>query len=481
MKKTFLLLFQLAFTGSLLAQYTFEKAHRRLTFWPEIARSCDNDDKGGYVVASGEKLLNSTQRTNALYRMNAFGDTLWYFTYPLPSNSNFQFTRKTIDGNFYVAGIEPDTSGNTTYMWWIIKVDSMGNFLWKKNYFQLLNNFSESGNSMQILPDGNLFLLLFDRAFLRIDTGGILINQFENSNFVTYPYAHLKRNFTYLDTTLYFLGYYNSILPYRIMKSNFSGDTIASIPLQVDTGKNEIDLLKTDLINYYTCSFALPFINGKHPFTFSKFDSTGAKIWNKFYSFINGGQYLATNYSALLNGKNIASFIPGTNGIAPPTGKAALFCFNDNGDSLWYKQVSPSDTSAKTEIFDVLATPDSGLLAVGQILFNNGQQKSYALKLDANGNLFNPLGIVEKSMQSYLHIYPNPAQTYTGIHYLGNDTHVQLRICNLQGIVLNSWLLQNKEERVTINLENYRPGIYCIQLVKDGQLLKTKKLSVVKL
>lgn len=68
------------------------------------------------------------------------------------------------------------------------------------------------------------------------------------------------------------------------------------------------------------------------------------------------------------------------------------------------KYVSPSDTSAKTEIFDVIATPDSGLLAVGQILFSNGQQKSYMVKLDANGNLFNPMNIVERKKDTFTYI-----------------------------------------------------------------------------
>lgn len=481
MKKALLVvLLHLTFCGSLIAQYTFEKAHRKLTFWPEIARSCDNDGKGGYIVASGEKLFNSTQRTNALYRMNDFGDTLWYFTYPLPGISNFQFTRKTMDGNFYVAGIEPDTSGNTTYMWWIIKVDSLGNFLWKKNYFQQINDFSEESNAMLVRDDGSVYLHLFDAVIFTIDNTGNLDSIRKNSYFFGGFQNHKKKNLYYCDSSFYYSGYYTSSSN-RIMKYNYWGDTVTSIKLANDTGGFMLDLLKKKQSNYYTCSFALPLINGKHPFTFSKFDSTGAKIWNKYYSFFTYSTHIPTTYNTLLNGTNIISVMPNTNGFNPPSGRAAIFCFNDNGDSLWYKQVSPSDTSAKTEIFDVLATPDSGLLAVGQILFNNGQQKSYAIKLDANGNLFNPLGVVEKSMQSYLHIYPNPAQTYTGIHYLGNDTHVQLRICNLQGIVLNSWLLQNKEERVTINLENYRPGIYFIQLVKDGQLLKTKKLSIVKL
>ncbi len=64
MKKSLLtLLILIGLSNHASAQLTFEKAHRKLTFWPEVARSCDNDGVGGYVVATGEKLLNSNQRT----------------------------------------------------------------------------------------------------------------------------------------------------------------------------------------------------------------------------------------------------------------------------------------------------------------------------------------------------------------------------------------------------------------------------------
>lgn len=471
--------FQLALSSSLLAQFTFEKAYRKLAFWPEIARSCDNDGAGGYVVATGEKLINVNQRTNALYRMNAYGDTLWYFTYPMQGNSNFQFTRKTKDGNFYVAGIEPDTSGNTNYMWWMIKVDSMGNFIWKKNYFQQINDFFEESNAMYVRNDGSLFLQLYDAVSFAIDTAGNLVSIQSNYNFFGGVQDHKKKNLFYADSCFYYSGYYSNSSN-RIMKFTYDGDTISSIKFAADTGGFMLDLLKRKQTDYFTCSFSIPLINGKHPFTFSKFDSTGAKIWNKFYGFIDGNQYLSTTYKTLNNGNNVASFIPGTNGFNPPTGRAALFCFNDNGDSLWYKQLSPTDTSAKTEIFDVIATPDSGLLAIGQIVFNGGQQKSYVIKLDANGNLFNPLSIVEQKKESYLHIYPNPATNYAGIHYMGVEKNVAFVICNLQGKTIGSWNLSTNDERLTINTTQFSTGIYFCKIIsKEGYVMQSKKLIVV--
>ncbi len=472
------LLVSIASISNLTAQQTFEKAHRKLTFWPEVARSCDNDGEGGYVVATGEKLLNINQRTNAFYRMNAFGDTLWYFTYPLQGGSNFQLAQRAKDGNFYIAGIEPDTSGNSNYMWWIIKVDTLGNFLWKKNYIQVLNDFINNSNAMDIQENGDIFLLLYDRVVIRIDTAGSLIETTVESNFSSDSHAHLKSNIAKVDSFYYFLGDYGN-LPFRIMKSNLTGDTIRSIPIQSDTIGFVTEILKQKNSNYFTCSFALPLINGKHPFTFSKFDSTGAKIWNKFYDHIDGSFVLPTCYKTLSNGSNVAAFIPATNGFNPPTGRAALFCFNDNGDSLWYKQLSPTDTTVKTEIYDVIATPDSGLLAVGQILFSNGQQKSYVIKLDANGNLFNPLAVLEKKKESYLHLYPNPANGYSGIHYLGSEKNAAVCISNIVGETIETLQLSKQDEYLVLNTSNYKPGIYFCSIKVEGRRMLTKKLLVI--
>ena len=174
--------------------------------------------------------------------------------------------------------------------------------------------------------------------------------------------------------------------------------------------------------------------------------------------------------------------MPRSGGVldALPTGQAFLYCFNDNGDSLWFKKFSSTDTTAKTEFYDVIATADSGILACGQILFSNGQQKSYLVKLDANGNLYNPLNVVEKKKQTYLHLYPNPASNYTSIHYMGVNKNSVLAITNLQGQEVYKKKLESNDERLIINLEMFAEGFYICTISKDGRTLENKKLVITK-
>lgn len=476
MKRALLALLSItASTVSLFGQITFEKTYRKLPS-VEIAKTCDNDGYGGYIIGVGEKSINSTSRTDAILRINAYGDTLWYYSFQLPNNANLQMVRNSQDGGFYAMGIKLDSTGNNTYMLWVFKLDSAGNKIWNRNFSDI--DIHPDGNSMKIKQDGSIFLNIFSVYLMSISPIGNL-DTLRTIPFVTNVTFPQHSNFLEYDSSWYYIGDYNFTLPYRIMKANYLGDTVASIPIMSDTGRSALDILKVSENFYYTCSFAQPIVNGKHPFTFTKFDSLGYKLWNKFYNFLNYPAGIPTVYTSLSNGTNIVSIIPNTNGFNPPTGKAAIFCFNDNGDSLWYKTFSPTDTAANTELFDVIATPDSGLLAVGQIKFSNGQQKSYLIKLDANGNLFNPLSIVEKNKETYLHLYPNPANTYTCMHYMGVEKNAILNICNLQGQIIYSQKIESSDERITINIAQFGAGFYLLNISTNGKILANRKLVVI--
>jgi hypothetical protein len=461
-------------------QITFEKGYRKLVD-VEVAKSVDLTLDGGYIVAVGAKLLQTFMRKDALIKLNAYGDTIFHSSYQIQTNvGNTQLVRSAPDGGYYASGVRSDSSGDHQHMLWIMKMDSMGNKLWVKNYTNTYLNANQEGNTMQILPNNTIFMYLFSHNILLADGNGVLDTLKTIPFYYPYPYSFMKKNLLPFKSNYYYFG--TNLVNNSVAKIDSLG-TIGLNPnlvLQVDTGINICDIVKITENNYYTASFALPLVNGKHPFTFSKFDSLGVKIWNKYYDFLNYNAIQPTVYATLSNGTNVVSLIPGNTGPINAQGRASIFCFNDNGDSLWYKYVSPSDTSAKTEIFDVIATPDSGLLAVGQILFSNGQQKSYMIKLDANGNLFNPMKIVERKKETYLHLYPNPATSYTGIHYMGLEKNAMLTIHNLQGQLIYSTPINDKEVRMYISTEKFKPGIYLCSISAYDRVLLTKKLVVLK-
>ena len=128
----------------------------------------------------------------------------------------------------------------------------------------------------------------------------------------------------------------------------------------------------------------------------------------------------------------------------------------------------------------MIATADSGILACGQMMRPNGSRESYIVKLDASGNLFNPLSVIEKKKETYLHLYPNPANASVSLHYLGVNKNVTLNITNLQGQSIYKEKITTNDSRITINTTQFAPGFYFCNVYVEGRMLVSKKLVVVR-
>ncbi|MBL0049632.1 MAG: T9SS type A sorting domain-containing protein [Bacteroidetes bacterium] len=463
------------------AQITFEKSIHYSNI-EEIALSATEDGQGGYIVAIGKKRGSSSQNYSfGLIHLNGYGDTLWYKSFQVNYHPEIKLVRKSID-SYYVMGINDDTAQNNASMYWINKFDTMGNLIWENYYSNNLLPGTEDRNGMSINIDGSIFLVNNEASFLAVDSSGALMNVFHASNyypsFIEFETEKLfKKNGVY-----HILSAYSANFPFnaqfRVLKINSNADTLSSYKFNVDSARGRPRIMKglgNDLI-------ILGYSNtGIRNFFLSKIDSIGSIIWNKkinglsyFYSYIN-------SYAELKNGNVVICGFPKITGslTTPPEGKAFLYCFNDNGDSLWYKEFR-ADTLHKTEFYDIIATADSGILACGQILMPDNSRRSYIVKLDSDGYLYNPLSIVEKKKETYLHIYPNPADAYTSFHYMGLKKNVHLTVYNVEGKLMDSFQLNGNDARLTISTTRYPPGVYSCNLSADETILVSKKLSVIR-
>jgi hypothetical protein len=296
-----------SFFYTAVGQITFEKSYRKLVD-VEVAKSVDLTLDGGYIVAVGAKLLQTNMRKDALIKLNAYGDTIFHSSYQIQTNvGNTQLVRSAPDGGYYVSGVRSDSSGDHQHMLWIMKMDSMGNKLWVKNYTNTYLSADLDGNTMQILPNNSIFMFLFSHNILIADGNGVLDTLKTVPFYYPYPYSFMKKNLIPFNSNYYYFG--TNLVNNSVAKIDSLG-TIGLNPnlvLQVDTGINICDIVKITENNYYTASFALPLVNGKHPFTFSKFDSLGVKIWNKYYDFLNYNAIQPTVYATLSNGTNVVS------------------------------------------------------------------------------------------------------------------------------------------------------------------------------
>lgn len=475
---SFLIFLSLQITSN--AQLTFEKAYRQLS-QVEVAKSVVLDSNGNCIMATGDKYNNNQfTRDFGLVKLNAYGDTLWYTTFTRSYNPMLRVLKKSIDG-YYVIGQCDDSTLINTYMLWLCKFDSLGNIQWKRYISDPLLGVHPYSLNFEVLPNTNLFVSRGKANFAIFNSQGGLISSKGYSNYDASIDYFQKGKLMKKDSTYYFFLYKNSIQNNRILRVSENGDTIGSMSFTNDSAKGAEQIVKFIGSDYLITGYR-PFVSPSNLFI-TRIDSIGNMLWSKKVGFLirtTGTNYYFSSFATLKNGNTVICGLPrsGGNLDALPTNQAFLYCFNDNGDSLWYKNFSPSDSTAKTEFFDVISTSDSGIIACGQILFGNGQQKSYIVKLDSNGDLFNPLSSLEKKRENYFHLYPNPASSYTTLHYMGIEKNVILSIINLQGQIIYTRKLQNSDERVIINTSLLSEGFYICKIISEGKTLTNLKLAI---
>jgi hypothetical protein len=480
--KTKILFFILVSLGNVLTaqQINFEKTYQFLTN-EEAAKSCIEDGDGGFVIGIGPKLTTgSFLRDYALVKLNQYGDTVWYTTFFLLYNTTLQVVKKAPDNGYIAIGVATDSAtGNQQRMLWLAKFDSLGYLTWTRFYSNPLFGFYNFSLSADYVSNGNLFIRSGGNTFFNLDS---------NYNFVSYKYGYKYFAFNNImakvlnikkDSVFYFYSAYqpNGLLsPYtpKILKVIESGDTIGSIHVPNDTLGGGRIIKKTD--SFFLNIGYKVIASGQSIFHISKIDSSGARLWTKplMTTFGNGQHTLFSAAATLLNNTNVVSFIPSSS----VDKRGVIYCFNDNGDSLW-TQYFKNDNNYKTSLIDIISTSDSGLLACGQIEEPNGILKNYTVKTNSSGIVLDAKTELLKKNKSYFHLYPNPANNYSTIHFIG-ETNAVLLVTDLQGNIIFSKKLANNLENFRLDLSRFQSGFYICSIVLDDKILVTKKLAVIR-
>ncbi|MBL0047309.1 MAG: T9SS type A sorting domain-containing protein [Bacteroidetes bacterium] len=482
MKKIFITLVLVLNVHVAFTQTTFEKTYKRL-IQDEAAQSVIEDGNGGFVIATGGKRASTTNtREFGLAHINAFGDTIWYTVFTRSFRPALSMVRKSASA-YYVAGVADDSSATVDLMLWLCKFDLNGNVIWKKNIMDFNLPLMDWGLSFDVVKDGLLFTNGYSGGYYKLDTNANIVNINNYYFYLNNSDYFRKSDMQKKDSIYYYNSAYSSSLtsgPYRpkFLLIDENGDSLSSFSINLDSawGSSYTNIYQS---NFIVFAFVPPIIvPNAYGFVISKLDSLGNKIWRRPVRGINRSNCYVTGHCILPNGNFVISGFPG--GLSAPAGRAFLYCFDTNGDSLWFKKFSPSDTTLKTDFYDVIATSDSGLLACGQAMRPNGSRESYIVKLDANGDLFNPLSIIEKRKESYFHLYPNPANNVVSMHYMGFDKNVVLNIHNALGEEVFTQKINGNDERLQLNTTNYPPGIYTCSLHSDNGIIAFNKVIVLK-
>ncbi len=162
-----------------------------------------------------------------------------------------------------------------------------------------------------------------------------------------------------------------------------------------------------------------------------------------------------------------------------------------DGDSLWAREYTVISTDAFThDIYDLKTTPDGGIIICGEARDWSGQdsipQQAWLMKLDSFGCLVPGCQLVDateesKEMGSLL-LYPNPARDYLNFFYRPapgqSSREVSFRIFDTSGHELHRFEAQAGEATYIVPLWHWPPGVYFLQLLQNGLPVKTERFVV---
>lgn len=496
MKKLILLFYLfLLFDGNPSAQTIYFNKRIDITGSGEVCRSIALT-KNGYMVAGG-----TGDEIPIIYLSNidSLGNLKWTKTFS--GISSFYYLG--LSGSLFQSGDKKYAfcggrvlSGTEAYGI-LIKVDTMGNKIWEKEYQLLESDYLNSGSITK------------DKGFILTGTAYESGLKFQYLLIKTDSLGNLKWFKTYTDND-----------PNR----NYEGKSVVETPdkgyciggwgkfVNTPNWRNIVEIIKTDSLgnqqwkktygNPLNCNLesmislskdsciftAYSLGNSSLPEDFSqvyvtKLDLNGNEKWNKKIGNIFPNTWVSWNHS-LEDGNFILS---GGHRIEDTIFKYVgwLFKIKSNGDSLWYKEYTvingPDDGN---QLWQVSSTPDKGFVGAGSLFPNSsgGTQDIWVFKTDSLGCLFPgcDVGITEFNPNSgaQMLIYPNPFSNAFAINYnLPKETKKAVfELRDITGSLVFYTPLTINVNQLQVLANNLKSGIYLACLLIDNVVVSSQKV-----
>jgi Secretion system C-terminal sorting domain len=479
--KTKLLVWLLLLSELTSAQFTFERSYQ---FYPNTIQNSSGiieDGAGGFYITSNCTESNYTKAI--ISHLNSVGDTLWNTIKRIPNvltdPTYCGAIIKTQDGNLLVHGNMGDTTSIFQGGHWLMKLDTLGNLIWFNANFNSLLDYQYDGYNDYLTEFNNKNILLYitNGFFAIFDSSGTFIS-------AKYPSIYNKsiggRHHNIKKSNSYFIFHgkktqinYNEN---KFFKVNFIGDTISSIVTAEDSSYDGgMSYSKFNENWFYIVGRENPISQGTPSGDIiTKLDSSGNIIWRRRYrnNFSRG-----LTFTSIKETPDTGLIVAGFKFNNSANYKPYLFKVNINGDSLWYREFGNSSNFSL--FYNLINTSDGGFAIVGETTANGSSySSSYIVKTDGNGIILNALDELKKKNQTYLHLYPNPANDYTNLHYMGTEKNVLLSVCNLQGQVIYKQKIEDKDSRINLNTAVIPAGLYFCSIHSASRTIDCKKLIV---
>jgi hypothetical protein len=348
-----------------------------------------------------------------LVKLNENGDTLWTKTYGGADNDYANVVCQTPDSGFVLMGGTQSYSTGAASDFYMIKTDSLGNFLWQKVYG---TTAAEDCISGQITLDGGFIL------------SGRQSNMF-----------HIVKTDSY---------------------GNFQWQ-------QTYSGTQGVCFIKQLADSTYILAGAKNIAGLGDQACIIKINKTGGIIWQKDYGgTVNDWLYstpiILGDGSIILSGQSMLG--------SDPIG--LLIKVDSLGNQKWLRTYYANPSNANY-FYDVKQTNDNGFIMVGS--GNVTGQDAWAVKVDSNGcEVANcNVGVEEFQISDFkLKIYPNPASSEINISINGEDlNNYEISIVNVLGEE------QKIERNLgAISISHLAKGLYFVSTIsKDGKYYLKEK------
>ncbi len=380
------------------------------------------------------------------------------------------FLLKDATGNFLIGG-EFGIPATNNYKTFLIKLDSLGNLIWRKEYGNNIN--CNMIRSLSLDNDGGYLI------------GGGVGNLYTYNNVNEMPVCQATIFKT--DTAGTVLWQWQDTAHYCSMQAFGLQPTDDNGYIYTNWQATSIDTFGDYGGKYYI----------------TKMDLNRNLVFKKVFGIERGydvGQLLYTLKKDAFN--NYIAVGHRFEGLTIDTIDTALdygyiVKFNSSGDLLWERKYVISASIAvaggiyaftTNKLYDFDFKADGGIIACGDVFdftLPSQQQKAWLLSLDSYGclsagcHLFDAVTETEKK-EGVFKAYPNPTNEVLYIQHLpGFETQeCELQLTDITGKIVMQQKLINQEVTYIFSTEALSNGIYFLSLRTGSGLVQTEKIVV---
>jgi hypothetical protein len=374
--------------------------------------------------------------------------------------------------NFLIGG-EFKIPNTSNYKTFLIKLDSLGNLIWRKEYGNNINcnmirslSLDHDGGYLIGGGVGNLYsyvsgtLPQCQATIFKTDTAGTVLWQWQDT-------AH-----------------YCSMQAFGLQPTDDNGYIYTNWQAtRIDTnGFGSVSQY------YYAGRYFITKLNSNRNLEFEKVFG-GIQSYDEgvlLYTLkkTNDGNFVAVGHR-FLNDSLQNDLIIG--------GYGYIVKFASDGNVIWQRTyanvINPQNfTLVMNKLYDFDFKDDGGIIACGDVMdftAPSQQQKAWLLSLDSYGclsagcHLFDAITETEKK-EGVFKAYPNPANDVLYIQHLpGFETQqCELQLTDITGKIVMQQKLINQEVTYILSTETLNNGIYFLSLKTESGLVQTEKIIV---